>query len=163
MELIKTMYFFICDIFMAVTKKAIEFLMALAGFFLITIEVGIVNPVREVMYWLNKNIYILITLSMVVMPFAYLVQAAARQEDIIRYALGMFMLWVLKRIVEETGGTSNNIPIPRERFTKQEADGGYSIEKDRLQEMILYVADVEEYLERTGKSKCKQRTSQKQQ
>lgn len=158
MEVLNKVAQFVRDIFIVVTKKVLEFLIALVGFIITAVDLGIAKPTREVMYWLNKNIYVLIVLTMTAAPVMFLIQEGSSKQVITKYIVYMFTLWVLKRIVEETGGATNSVPVPQERFTKQELDGGYSIEKDRLQEMILYVADVEEYLERTGKSKCKQRT-----
>lgn len=47
--------------------------------------------------------------------------------------------------VEDTG-----FPIPAKRFTSESGDGEVSIEKNRLQEMILYVSEVEDWLESSG-------------
>lgn len=47
--------------------------------------------------------------------------------------------------VEDTG-----FPVPVKRFTSESRDGEVSIEKNRLQEMILYVSEVEDWLESSG-------------
>lgn len=47
-------------------------------------------------------------------------------------------------------GSGSNVPIPYERFTTVE-DDEVTVPYDREQEMILYVAAVEDYLERVGK------------
>lgn len=47
--------------------------------------------------------------------------------------------------VEDTG-----FPVPVKRFTSESKDGEVSIEKNRLQEMILYVSEVEDWLESLG-------------
>lgn len=47
--------------------------------------------------------------------------------------------------VEDTG-----FPVPVKRFTSESKDGEVSIEKSRLQEMILYVSEVEDWLESSG-------------
>lgn len=58
-----------------------------------------------------------------------------------------FVTNVLDRISDKTG-KGKEIPIPSKRFTKEDEDGEVSIEQSRLQEMILYVNDVEDYLQR---------------
>lgn len=58
-----------------------------------------------------------------------------------------FVTIVLDRLAEKTGN-GKNIPVPIKRFTEEDSDGEVSIEQSRLQEMILYVNDVENYLER---------------
>ena len=47
--------------------------------------------------------------------------------------------------VEDTG-----FPVPAKRFTSESRDGEVSVEKNRLQEMILYVSEVEDWLESSG-------------
>ena len=47
--------------------------------------------------------------------------------------------------VKDTG-----FPVPVKRFTSESGDGEVSIEKNRLQEMILYVSEVEDWLEYSG-------------
>ena len=47
-------------------------------------------------------------------------------------------------------GSGSNVPIPYERFTEVDGDE-VSVPIEREQEMILYVAAVEDYLERTGR------------
>ena len=44
-----------------------------------------------------------------------------------------------------------HIPIPHKRFTEVDNDTGeVNIRQDRVQELILYVADLEDWLERKG-------------
>lgn len=72
--------------------------------------------------------------------------------------MNMFWLTVLAQVicfiaskylkyseVEDTG-----LPVPPKRFTSESRDGEVSIEKNRLQEMILYVSEVEDWLESSG-------------
>lgn len=47
--------------------------------------------------------------------------------------------------VEDTG-----FPVPAKRFTSESKDGEVSVERSRLQEMILYVSEVEDWLESSG-------------
>ena len=47
--------------------------------------------------------------------------------------------------VEDTG-----FPVPVKRFTSESRDGEVSVENRRLQEMIIYVCDVEDWLESSG-------------
>lgn len=61
--------------------------------------------------------------------------------------IAWFVCAVFDRFAEKTGN-GKNIPVPTKRFTEEGSDGEVSIEQDRLQEMILYVNDVENYLER---------------
>lgn len=47
-------------------------------------------------------------------------------------------------------GKGMTIPIPEKRFTEVDDDGEVSIEQQRIQELILYVADLEDWMERKG-------------
>lgn len=47
-------------------------------------------------------------------------------------------------------GKGTTIPVPQKRFTSVDEDGEVSINQNRLQELILYTADVEDWLERHG-------------
>lgn len=47
-------------------------------------------------------------------------------------------------------GKGDICPIPDQRFTEVDNDGMVTVKYDRMQEMLLYVADVEDYLERKG-------------
>ena len=47
-------------------------------------------------------------------------------------------------------GKGTTIPVPKKRFTEVDDYGEVSIPNDRIQELILYVADLEDWLERKG-------------
>ena len=45
-------------------------------------------------------------------------------------------------------GKGNACPVPARRFTEVSDEGEVSIENDRLQELLLYMADLEDWMER---------------
>lgn len=47
-------------------------------------------------------------------------------------------------------GKGDTFPVPEKRFTSLDEDGNPEIEVERLQELILYINDVEEWLSRKG-------------
>lgn len=47
-------------------------------------------------------------------------------------------------------GKGITIPVPEKRFTEVDEDGEVSIENRRVQELILYLADLEDWFERKG-------------
>ena len=47
-------------------------------------------------------------------------------------------------------GKGTTIPVPEKRFTEVDDDGEVSIRNNRIQELILYLADLEDWLERKG-------------
>lgn len=47
-------------------------------------------------------------------------------------------------------GKGTTIPVPDKRFTEVDDYGEVSIPNNRIQELILYLADLEDWLERKG-------------
>ena len=47
-------------------------------------------------------------------------------------------------------GKGYTVPTPDKRFTEVNDDGEVSVRNDRVQELILYLADLEDWLERKG-------------
>lgn len=64
--------------------------------------------------------------------------------------LFQFIIYINKRIIKKQG-KGNEVPVPRKRFTTISEDGEVSVETERTQELILYLGDLEDYLERKGK------------
>ena len=57
--------------------------------------------------------------------------------------------YILKSAANKLG-KGITIPIPNKRFTEVDDDGEVSIENNRIQELLLYIADLEDWLERKG-------------
>lgn len=63
------------------------------------------------------------------------------------------VIGVLAYYMKSFGNRANkgsSIPRPAGRFTTVDNDGEVTVEQERLQEMILYVADLEDWLEKRG-------------
>ena len=63
--------------------------------------------------------------------------------------LFIVVIFFLKSIANKIG-KGMTIPLPSKRFTQVDDDGEVSIENNRLQELILYIADLEDWMERRG-------------
>ena len=61
----------------------------------------------------------------------------------------MFIVYILRSLANKLG-TGDTVPIPVKRFTHVDESGEVSVENSRVQELILYLADLEDYLERKG-------------
>lgn len=58
------------------------------------------------------------------------------------------IIFVLRMIGKNSKEQKRNaIPVPMKRFTENKGHGEYNVEYARLEEMILYMADLEDYLE----------------
>jgi hypothetical protein len=59
--------------------------------------------------------------------------------------------FALKAYARVSGNDHYDLPVPRHRFTHVDYNSGQvDIENKRLQEMILYMADLEDWFERNG-------------
>ena len=70
-------------------------------------------------------------------------------KEIFIPVLVMFIVYFLRSLANKLG-TGDIVPVPVKRFTIEGEDGEISIENNRIQELILYLADLEDYLERKG-------------
>lgn len=61
-----------------------------------------------------------------------------------------YIMIIVLRAYANQVGKGPNVPIPNERFTEVHEDGEVTVEYDRIQELMLYTADLEDYLERKG-------------
>lgn len=62
---------------------------------------------------------------------------------------GLFLSYFTKQFANKIG-KGETCPVPTKRFTEKTDDGEVSIEVDRLQELTLYMADLEDWLESKG-------------
>jgi len=60
-----------------------------------------------------------------------------------------FIIYLIRSFTNKIG-KGITIPRPDKRFTEVDDDGEVNIRQDRVQELILYVADLEDWLERKG-------------
>lgn len=69
--------------------------------------------------------------------------------EIIAPLVFIILIYYLKSMANKMGkGTV--IPVPDKRFTQVDDYGEVSIENNRIQELILYMADLEDWMERKG-------------
>ena len=73
----------------------------------------------------------------------------AAGAEIFLPVLFMLVSYYCKRMANKLG-KGDTFPVPEKRFTSEDDDGNPEIEVDRIQELILYIADVEEWLSRKG-------------
>lgn len=96
-------------------------------------------------------------LALHLLPYAVIAAASPTSFSSV-VLLNMFWLTVLVQAVcfitskylKYSEVEDTDFPIPAKRFTSESRDGEVSIEKNRLQEMILYVSEVEDWLESSG-------------
>ena len=109
-------------------------------------------------YILSTSIYPMSKILMFILPYLMLLVGMTIYKDIgldmkiailiLPILISMFS-YFLKSVANKIG-KGELPPIPNERFTSEDGDGEVSCEYDRLQEMLLFVNDYEEWLERKG-------------
>lgn len=111
---------------------------------------------HEVTYFVQMNMRYMATLADMALPYGMYVlgQNLALSRGSIEVGGEIFVpvlcAVVIHYIRELTNksGKGNTIPIPAKRFTEVDDDGEVSVENNRLQELLLYVADLEDWMER---------------
>lgn len=126
-------------------------------FFRIIIEITL-DAINNLMYFIKNNLVRFATLLNLILPYLmYCVgQYVANNRN--EFAIGgeIFIPLIFVVIIYYLKSTANKlrkgltIPVPDKRFTSVDEDGEVTIENRRIQELILYLADLEDWLERKG-------------
>lgn len=111
---------------------------------------------NTILYVFKENLLNIITCMNALLPFGmyFLGQHDFSLKNEFTVSGGLlvpmatFTLIYYLRYLANKIGKGYTIPVPNKRFTEVDDDGEVSIEHDRLQELILYVADIEDWLER---------------
>lgn len=110
--------------------------------------------------WFKDNTRYFSKLMIIIGPALFMVLGAAvvrmgLESDLVVILLfALAVLWPILALFlkgySDRIGKGDIAPIPTKRFTSKEEDGLVTVRQDRVQEMILYLADVEDWLERKG-------------
>lgn len=100
--------------------------------------------------------YFLGTFIELALPYAMLFLGEFLREERGKLAIGgevflPMVFLVIVYIFHSIGNKANKgsaVPVPRKRFTEVKDDGEVTAEYARMEEMLLYMADLEDYLER---------------
>lgn len=109
-------------------------------------------------YVLSTSIFPLSKILVFILPYLMLLVGITIYKDL---GLGMKIVFLIIPIlisllsyflksVANKIGKGETPPVPHKRFTSDDGDGEVSVENSRLQEMLLFVFDYEEWLERKG-------------
>lgn len=119
----------------------------------------LIAPIKEsihyVIYYIRCNLFAFMCGVQALLPIIALwvgfnINKGSLLDCVVVILIIQLIISYIKKLME-IFGKGNDVPIPKERFTDVDNDGEVNIRKDRLQEMILYVCDVEDYLTRKGK------------
>lgn len=110
----------------------------------------------EVVYFVQMNMRYAAALAEIALPYGMYVlgQSVALSRGSIEVGGEIFipiLCTVVIHYIKEfanKSGKGNTIPIPAKRFTEVDDDGEVSVDNKRLQELLLYIADLEDYMTR---------------
>lgn len=116
------------------------------------------EAVHSVAYFAKHNVKSLGTLIELSTPYLMYVlgQRLALDREVFAVGGELFLpvcLWLVANFIKGVANKLNRgprIPKPVERFTEVDEDGVVSVEQERLEEMLIYVADLEDWMERKG-------------
>ena len=126
-------------------------------FIRITLEI-ILDIVRVIVYFITHNLRNFAWLLNLVLPYVmYLIgQKVCIDRGKVAVGSELFIPVVVCVIIyylhsyANKIGKGHTIPVPDKRFTQVDDYGEVSIPNNRIQELILYLADLEDWLERKG-------------
>lgn len=109
-------------------------------------------------YVLSTSIFPLSKILVFTLPYLMLLVGVTVYKDL---GLGMKVFFLIVPVlisllsyffksVANKLGKGETPPVPYKRFTSDDGDGEVSVENSRVQEMLLFVYDYEEWLERKG-------------
>lgn len=113
---------------------------------------------RNFTYFIKSNLITFANILNLIVPYLmyFIGQYVANDRNEIAIGSEVFvplafivLIYYLKSTANKIG-KGITIPIPEKRFTHVDEDGEVSIEHKRLQELILYVADLEDWMQRKG-------------
>ena len=120
-------------------------------FIRITKEI-LIDAYFTIIYVLEKNINNLSNMLLFCLPYIMYFLGKGKFE-INRYMIipaVMFLIIMFLKTYANKIGKGSTIPIPERRFTEVDEDGEVSVEVSRTQELLLWTADVEDWLHRKG-------------
>lgn len=106
-------------------------------------------------YWLTHNVMLLVTLVDMLVPLIALLiyMHIEGPLDLLASLVVCFLIQLgvsVSRHFYMWQNERQNVPIPSKRFTRDEGNGEVTIEYARLQELILFTYEYENWIEEQG-------------
>ena len=116
------------------------------------------DAINNIAYFLKNNLMKFAGALNLIEPYVmYLIgQNVALNRGQLAVGGEIFVPLIFVVVIYYIRGTANKlrkgttIPIPEIRFTEVDDDGEVSVDYKRIQEMLLYMADLEDWMERKG-------------
>lgn len=116
-----------------------------------------IDAFRSIIIFFEDNLMKFVNILSVLFPYAMLFYGQYIGEtrgisvgwEILIPLVFAIVVYYLKSVANKIG-KGITIPLPSKRFTEVDDDGEVSIENKRIQELLLYMADLEDWLEKKG-------------
>lgn len=108
---------------------------------------------QDVKYFIKFNLRYITALLNVLLPYGmYYIGKAQSGNDYAELWIPVIVMVVLHYVRElaNRNNVGNVLPVPNKRFTQVDEDGEVTVEHRRVQELLLYMADLEDWLQRKG-------------
>ncbi len=115
-----------------------------------------IDILQTIGMWLLNNLRNFATILNILLPYLCLYVGQTVYQERGYFAVGgeifipvltMLVIWYIRSFANKVGkGTT--IPRPAKRFTEVSSDGEINIPQERLEELIIYMADLEDWMER---------------
>lgn len=124
---------------------------------IITMEI-LSDIVYNVLLFVENNLRNFATLIYMLLPYAMMLIGQYVYDYRDKYSIGgeafipliaMSIIYLLNQYANRLG-RGVTIPVPRTRFTSVDEDGEVTIDVERINELLLYTADLEDWIERKG-------------
>ena len=120
----------------------------------------VIEWVKRVKYFIKFNLRFFANVIIIATPFVAMWLVKFCYDSRGEFAVGSeifvpIALLIVARFLNGAANiykSGNKIPVPRKRFTEYDEDNGsVNIDPARLQEMIIYMDELEDWLESNGK------------
>lgn len=108
-------------------------------------------------FFVKRAVYPVAVLLLVTLPITIYILIKTSYEERGYFAVGGEMIIPIAIVVfyffvcySRASKRSYGIPIPEKRYTKESDNGDVYINKEQVYDVIIYLSDLEDYLERNG-------------
>lgn len=109
---------------------------------------------RNIRYWFDNNVRNFPTILNIILPYLmYFLGVKLKTRYLYLVLLIPVIIYLISYYSKSYANKINKgsaIPVPLKRFTQEDEFGEVSIDQDRISELILYMADLEDFLSRKG-------------
>lgn len=118
----------------------------------------IIDWIQGAIYWLHKNLKNIALVLNTICPYATGIAIVQGYQERGQFVLGgewlipllfWFVTTLLNSIANKTG-KGLTVPVPKKRFTDVSEEGEITVATSRIEELLLYLCDLEDWLERKG-------------